>query len=60
MEVLIRWPCPCPTQGQCPYCAGIGYIENWLPVELVKWVKGGKYVICGRRIVSPGQEVDVA
>jgi hypothetical protein len=56
MEILLRWVCPCrPLLESCPYCKGIAYFERWVPLDLVRYMTGGKsYVIVDRRLaVAP-------
>jgi len=59
MEVLIRYECPCYHQlkeaffnVRCPYCNGRGYLENWVPLLLLKEVRAlfkDTFVITGFR-----------
>ena len=53
MEVLFRWDCPChPRRQGCPYCKGAAYFEQWVPVDLVQYLTGGRsYAILDRRVV---------
>ena len=53
MEILLRWICPCsPLRKVCPYCKGAAYFERWVPLDLVRYVTGGRsYVIVDRRLV---------
>ena len=57
MEVLFRWDCPCHLRLQsCPYCKGAAYFEQWVPVDLVQYLTGGRsYAILDRRVVLTSQ-----
>ena len=52
MEILLRWVCPCsPLVKACPYCKGATYFERWVPLDLVRYMTGGKsYVFVDRRL----------
>jgi hypothetical protein len=64
MDVLIRWPCSCPEQHprkNCRFCNGKKYLEGWFPVELTRYVTGGKHIVIARRKKKlPPQDRDVA
>ena len=53
MEILLRWVCRCsPLRKICPYCNGATYFERWVPLDLVRYVTGGRsYIIVDRRLV---------
>jgi hypothetical protein len=57
MEILLRWVCPCsPLRKVCPYCKGAAYFERWVPLDLVRYVTGGRsYVIVDRRFALAPQ-----
>jgi hypothetical protein len=64
MDVLIRWACPCPEshpRKACRFCHGKKYLEGWFPIELARYMTGGKHIIIARRKkkISP-QDKDVA
>src|SRR5439155_23548390 len=64
MDVLIRWPCSCPEQHprkNCRFCNGKKYLEGWFPVELTRYVTGGKHIVIARRKKKlPPHDRDVA
>ena len=42
MELLVRWPCPCvPPRDGCSHCEGKGYLERWMPQDLLRPLLGG-------------------
>ena len=42
MELLVRWPCPCvPPREGCPHCDGKGFLERWMPQDLIRPFLGG-------------------
>jgi hypothetical protein len=51
VELLLRWPCErCRgTWSPCFSCESRGYIERWLPYEVVQALKPVTWVILGRR-----------
>ena len=50
VELLIRWPCPCvPPRELCPKCKGKGYIERWIPRELLRPLLGDSSFLIIRR-----------
>ena len=51
MELLLRWGCErCRgTSKPCLSCDGRGYIDRWLPYELVNGLKPVTWVILARR-----------
>jgi hypothetical protein len=51
-EVLIRWVCACPP-ASCPNCNGKGYLEEWVPMNMMKSLKGLPFIIRSRRYVTP-------
>jgi hypothetical protein len=50
MDVLIRWPCCClPYRNDdCLICEGKGYIEVWIPYNILDVFKG-RWIIYDRR-----------
>jgi hypothetical protein len=55
MELLLRWRCErCRgTLIPCLSCESRGYIDRWLPYELVQGLKPVTWVIMGRRNPKP-------
>jgi len=53
MEVLVRLLCRCAvqTRSQCPQCDGRGYVDQWLPYDMLCDLKG--WIILNRRIATP-------
>jgi hypothetical protein len=51
MELLLRWRCErCRgTLKPCLSCESRGYIDQWLPYELVQGLKPVTWVILDRR-----------
>ena len=49
MEVLIRWPCRCLPTGRCSQCEGRGYLEGWLPLDTLRFLTEGEFLIFGCR-----------
>ena len=51
MELLLRWRCErCHgTLKPCLSCESRGYIDRWLPYELVQELKPVTWVILDRR-----------
>ena len=42
MELLVRWPCPCvPPRDGCSHCKGKGYLDRWMPQDLLRPLLGG-------------------
>jgi hypothetical protein len=41
VELLVRWTCPCvaPRDG-CSHCRGKGYLERWMPRDLLRPLLG--------------------
>jgi hypothetical protein len=64
MDILIRWPCPCPDAHPgkpCRFCSGKKYLEGWFPVELTRYMTGGNHIIISRRKRNqPPENLDVA
>jgi hypothetical protein len=50
MEVLVRLLCRCAVQArsQCPQCDGRGYVDQWLPYDMLCELKG--WIILNRRV----------
>jgi len=51
MELLLRWQCE-RCRGilkPCPSCESSGYIDRWLPYELVHELKPVTWLILDRR-----------
>jgi hypothetical protein len=53
MEVFIRWACPCRIDPCCHFCLGKGYLEQWIPVELLRYFTVVDHFILGRRFTDP-------
>ena len=52
MEILLRLKCHHePTSDRlCSECHGMGYIERWLPMDLLNTLPNANWVIVGRRL----------
>ena len=50
VEILVRWPCPCARLSErCSKCEGNGYLERWIPQEMVRSVLGdSSFIIIDR------------
>src|SRR5205823_1458661 len=68
VELLVRWPCPCvdPRDG-CPHCSGKGFLERWMPRDLLRPLLGSSdFLIIARsntkdnlhRKESPGPSLE--
>lgn len=53
VEVQVRWKCFCNTPWEsCRYCRSSGYIDRWMPADLLKYVQDRTYLILARRNVE--------
>ena len=53
MEVLVHWPCRCPVTSQwCSECEGKRYLARWLPLETLRFLTEGTYLIFGYRRIA--------
>jgi hypothetical protein len=55
MEVLVRWKCPeCRSNDPgCGQCRGAGYLERWMPMDMLKSLPTSSWIIVGRRASAP-------
>jgi RNA recognition motif len=56
VELLVRWTCACVPPGElCPRCKGKGYLERWIPRNLLRNALGdSSFLVLGRRSVRTG------
>ena len=53
MEVLVHWPCRCPaTSKWCAQCEGKGYLDRWLPLDTLRFLTEGTFLIFGCRQIA--------
>jgi hypothetical protein len=51
MEILLRWKCPQQHVSDiiCSRCQGTGYVEQWVPLDLLKTLQNANWIIVARR-----------
>jgi hypothetical protein len=52
-EAHVQWNCFCKsTLESCPFCRGCGYLDQWLPANMLTFLNQRTYRILGRRHVQ--------
>jgi hypothetical protein len=52
-EVHVQWSCFCKSPLEsCQFCRGCGYVDQWLPANMLTYLKERTYQILGHRNVQ--------
>jgi len=52
-EVHVQWNCFCKSPLEsCQFCRGCGYVDQWLPANMLTYLKERTYHIRGHRNVQ--------
>ena len=55
-EVQIQWNCFCNALTEsCQFCQGRGHIDQWMPANMLGYLKNRTYLVRGRRDIQPSQ-----
>jgi hypothetical protein len=53
-EVQVQWNCFCKALTEsCQFCRGCGHIDQWMPADMLGYLKDRTYLVRGRRDVQP-------
>lgn len=53
-EIQVQWSCYCKALTEsCRFCRGCGHIDQWMPANMLGYLKDRTYLVRGRRDVQP-------